>query len=144
MWGGTSVLRPRLVCPLSAACYACCIPILREFRFPHLAVCLLWGNRLSVVRGLLRPLCLNSLGVLLTILSTIIMTSYYRINCYSITWLSIPNIPPPPLPPAPFSTFPSLPPVPPPVYSPDQGSATLTTALKPTPQYAAPMTDTGP
>ena len=38
--------------------------------FSHLAVCLLWGTRLSVVRGLLRPLCLNSLGVLIPIVST--------------------------------------------------------------------------
>ena len=67
--GGTSVLRPRLVFPLSAACYACCIPILREFRFPHLAVCLLrGGTRLSVVRGLLRSLYLNMLGVPIPIL----------------------------------------------------------------------------
>ena len=42
--------------------------------FPHSAVCLLRGTRLSVVRGFLRPLCLNSLGVLLPILSN-------HINC---------------------------------------------------------------
>ena len=38
--------------------------------FPHSAVCLLRGTRLSVVRGFLRLLCLNILGVLLPILST--------------------------------------------------------------------------
>ena len=68
--GGTSVLRPRLVCPLYAARYARCISILWEFRFPHLAVYLLRETCLTVVRGSLRPLYLNSLGVLLTILST--------------------------------------------------------------------------
>ena len=68
--GGVSVLCPWLVCPLSAARYARCIPILWEFRFPHLEVCLLQGTCLSVFRGLLRPLYLNSLGVLIPILST--------------------------------------------------------------------------
>ena len=61
--GGTSFLCPWFVCLLSAARYARCILILWEFRFPHLGVCLLWGTVLSVVRGLLRLLYLNSLGV---------------------------------------------------------------------------------
>ena len=68
--GGVSVLHPWHVCPLSVAFHTHCIPILWEFRLPHLAVCLLRGTRLSVVRGFLRPLYLNSLGVLLPILST--------------------------------------------------------------------------
>ena len=66
---GLSFLRPMLVCPLSVTRYARCIPILCDFCFPHLAVCLLRGTHLSVVRGLLCPLCLNSLGLLLPILS---------------------------------------------------------------------------
>ena len=65
---GSSVLRPRLLCPSSAASYAPCILILWEFRFPHLAFWLLQGNRLSIFHGSLRPLYLNSLGVLLPIL----------------------------------------------------------------------------
>ena len=83
--GGVSVLRLWLVCPSSVARYARYIPILWEFRFPHLAVCLLQGIRLSVVCGSLRPLYLNSLVVLLPILSRGIMwliigygREYYR------------------------------------------------------------------
>ena len=59
----------RCVCPSSAARYDRCIPILWEFHFPHLAVCLLRGTRLSVVRGSLCLLYLNILVVLLPILS---------------------------------------------------------------------------
>ena len=57
------------VCPSSAAHYSRYIPILQEFRFPRLAVCLLRGTGLSVVRGLPRSLYLNSLGFLLPVLS---------------------------------------------------------------------------
>ena len=42
--GGASVLPQRLVCPSSAARYSRRIPILREFHFPHLTVCLLQGD----------------------------------------------------------------------------------------------------
>ena len=70
---GSSVLRPWLVCPLYVTRYTRCILILWEFRFPHLAVCLLRGTRLSVVHSLLRPMYLNSLVVMLPILSTVIV-----------------------------------------------------------------------
>ena len=76
--GGTSVLRTRLVCISYSAWYTCCIPILWEFRFPHLAVCLLSGTRLSSVTGSLRLLCPNSLGVLIPILSRRIMWSNFE------------------------------------------------------------------
>ena len=88
--GGTSVLRPRLVCPLSAACYARCIPILREFRFPHLAVCLLRGTRLSVVRGLLHSLYLNILGFPIPILSwgNTLQNSSCYLQLRRLRWIS--------------------------------------------------------
>ena len=67
--GNTSVLHPRLVYPCSVARNAGYIPILWEFRFLHLAVCLLRGIRLSFLQGSLSSLYLNSLGFPIPILS---------------------------------------------------------------------------
>ena len=67
----------RLVYPSSAAHYARCIPILWEFCFLHLAVCLLLGTCLSVVCGSLLPLYLNSLGFLIPILSNTTTNTYF-------------------------------------------------------------------
>ena len=68
--GGSSALRPKLFCPFSAARSACCILILWEFRFSHLEICLLRETCLSFVWGSLSLLYLNSLVVLIPILSS--------------------------------------------------------------------------